>query len=76
MTAKELSEQLGLREFLSLCTAVDKSQGTNTRFQVVKLTRDAGSGIIHCLVVYAGALIDRVDVPMFSTNTDTKPYAA
>ena len=76
MTASELAEQLGLREFLTLCAAVDKSQGRNTRFKVAKLTRDPESGIIHCLVVYAGALVERVDVPMLSHTTETDGCAA
>jgi hypothetical protein len=76
MTARELAEQLGLREFLTLCAAVDKSQGRNTRFKVVKLKRDSESGIINCLVVYTEALVERIDVPMLSHTTETHGCAA
>ena len=60
MTASGLAEQLGLREFLALYAAVDKSQGRNTRFKVAKLTRHPESGTSHCLVVYAEAVVERV----------------
>ncbi|HVO62556.1 MAG TPA: hypothetical protein VMT53_16600 [Terriglobales bacterium] len=72
MTARELSEQLGLREFLALCAVVDKSRAPGTRFEVVKIRRDSESGVIHCLVLYTDALIDRVDVPMLSIQAQRK----
>jgi hypothetical protein len=64
MTARAVSEQLGLREFLALCAAVDKSQGPNTKFTVARVRRDAECGLVHCLLVYTDALVDRVDIPM------------
>ena len=76
MTAREVSEQLGFREFLALCASVDRSQGPGTRFSVAKVRRDSESGLIHCLLVYNDALVDRVDVPMFSAKSEAKHCAA
>jgi aromatic ring-cleaving dioxygenase len=76
MTAREVSEQLGFREFLALCAAVDKSQGPHTKFMVAKVRRDSECGLIHCLVVYADALVDRVDIPILSVKTKLQGCAA
>ena len=76
MTAREVSEQLGFREFLALCASVDRSQGPGTRFAVAKVRRDSESGLIHCVLVYSDALVDRVDVPMFSAAAETRNCAA
>jgi hypothetical protein len=76
MTAREVSEQLGLREFLALCAAVDKSQGPDTKFTVAKVRRDSESALIHCLVVYTEALVDRLDIPMLCVKTELQGCAA
>lgn len=64
MTAREVSEQLGLREFLDLCQAVDTSHGPGTKFEVVNIARDPESGLIHCLIFCNEVPVHIVDIRM------------
>jgi hypothetical protein len=67
MTAREVSEQLRLRELLALRAAVGKSQGAGTKFKMAN-SHAITKANLSSLVVYAEALVDRVDVPVLSNK--------
>lgn len=51
MTAKEVSERLGVREFLALCETIDLDYGNGTKFEVIKVERLAKETAIKVTVL-------------------------